>query len=374
MADAFVSKGYHVTVITSSCSLVDQKPAQTTERIIYAPTVRMKKKTTVWRLLNNLSFAITSVFSAFGAGKADIVITTSPPLFANLAGWLIAKIKHAKLIFDIRDIWPDVALEMGSFDRDSIYCKVFTKIAQFMYRHSDMITTVSPGKVEKVRRHTERLGEKACKRIELIGNGFDESVLKQELDPQVVEQYRLNSVPSCVFIGNIGLAQGLGQLLDIAARSKHKEMQYLIFGNGAEKERLEEEAKKRGLTNVKFCGLLPHDKVYTVLSHAKLSFISLKNAQMTDSIPTKMYEALGVGCPVLLAAQGDACEVLKESRLGISVPPEDTAQIVAAFDELLDSYDSVISNSAFSKERMKEKYSRQSISEEFAKMLCTFVN
>lgn len=374
MADAFVSKGHNVTVIASSSSIADGKPEKTAERIIYSPTVRMKKKTTTMRLLNNLSFAVTSFFSSFAAGKADVVITTSPPLLVNVTGWLIAKMKHAKLIYDIRDIWPDVALEMGSFSRDSFYCRVFTKIANFMYKHADMITTVSHGKVEKIVKHTEILGDKACKRVELVGNGFDESILDSKIDLDTVTKYHLENVPSCVFIGNIGLAQGLGHLLDIAEKTKHKEIQYLLFGTGAEKEMLEKEAENRGLENVRFCGVLEHDKVFTVLSYAKLSFISLKNSSMTDSIPTKMYEALGIGCPVLLAAQGDSCKVLNESKLGISVPPEDSDKIVAAFDELLDNYDSIILNRDFSKDLMKKKYSRQSISSEFEKMLHDFVN
>ncbi len=376
MSDALTSTGHNVTVIASSCSLTDGKTEQnkTKERIIYSSAYRMKKKTTVTRLMNNLSFAFSSIFSSLRAGKADIVITTSPPLLVNISGWLIAKIKRAKLVYDVRDIWPDVALEMGSFSRNSLYCKLFTKMANFMYKHSDMITAVTPGKVEKIVEYTEKLGKKSCKRVELVGNGFDEDVLNNTFDQDIVNKYNLDTVPSCVFIGNIGLAQGLGHLLDIAEKSKHKEIRYLLFGNGAEREFLEKEAAKRGLKNVKFCGVLDHDKVYTVLSYAKLSFISLKNSRMTDSIPTKMYEALGIGCPVLLVAQGDSCEILKESGLGICVPPEDTEKIVESFDELLDNYDTIILNRKFSKDLMKRKYSRQSISAEFEKRLCEFAN
>ena len=152
LTDAFVRAGNRVTVITSA----DNKrsgaadPAARPERILYSPAVRMKKKTTVMRLLNNLSFAFTSVFTAAKAGRADVVITTSPPALLGVSGWLIAKLKHAKLVYDVRDIWPDVALEMGSFEKDSLYCKLFTKVTGFMYKHADLITTVTPGKVVKL--------------------------------------------------------------------------------------------------------------------------------------------------------------------------------------------------------------------------------
>lgn len=82
-----------------------------------------------------------------------------PPL-VSIPGWIIAKCKGAKLVYDVRDIWPDVALEMGSFVEGSIYCKVFRAITRFMYKHSDWVTTVSPGKVEKIKSHVISVGGK----------------------------------------------------------------------------------------------------------------------------------------------------------------------------------------------------------------------
>ena len=153
LADTFIQKGHTVTVITSSANLYGKKKEKLPERVIYSPTFRMKKKTVIRRLLNNFCFAVTSLFSSFKAGKADVVITTSPPLLINIFGWMIAKTKRAKLVYDVRDIWPDVALEMESFSKKSVFYILFSKLANFMYKHSDMITTVSPGKVEKIRSH-----------------------------------------------------------------------------------------------------------------------------------------------------------------------------------------------------------------------------
>ena len=290
-ADTFTANGDNVVVISSSANKESaSQQVETNERIIYSPTIRMKKKTTVMRLLNNLSFAVTSVFSAMGAGNADVVITTSPPPLVSISGWLIAKIKHAKLVYDVRDIWPDVALEMKSFDEDSLYCKVFRWITNFMYHHADMVTTVSPGKVEKLRKH---VGSNANK-VRLIANGFDREVAEGILDTELVSRYNLDQDFTCVYIGNIGLAQGIDSILKIASETKHRNIQFLLFGKGAEKEKLESRAKQEHIDNVHFCGVLPHEKVFTLLKYAKMSIIPLKNANMKDSIPTKVYEALGL--------------------------------------------------------------------------------
>ena len=376
LAEAFIQRGHTVTVITSSANKSNGSVGGRPERILYAPTIRMKKKTAVMRMLNNLSFGITSFFTALKAGKADVVITTSPPPLVSIGGWLIAKCKRAKLVYDVRDIWPDVALEMGSFSENSIYCKVFGKITRFMYRHADWVTTVSPGKVEKIRRHVMEAGGKKADpdKVKPVANGFDERILSNAIDESLVQQYDLDQKFTCVYIGNIGLAQGLGALLDMAAKSKHKDVQFLLFGKGAEKDKLAAKAQELGLTNVKFCGVLPHEKVCTLLSYAGLSFISLKSAKMRDSIPTKVYEALGIGCPVLLVAEGDACKIVEETQLGRCVSPDHTEQLADVFDDMIEHYDIYRQHRAEARALMQSKYSRQQIALSFEHQLSELVS
>ena len=364
MADAFIDQGDEVVVIASSTNKGNGKIEPRREKILYSPAIRMKKKTTVMRMLNNLSFGITSIFTAMKAGKVDVVI---------------AKCKGAKLVYDVRDIWPDVALEMGSFTEGSIYCKVFRTITRFMYKHADWVTTVSPGKVEKIKGHVISVGgakggEAHVDKVKLVGNGFDESVENSTIDNDLIAQYELDKKFTCVYVGNIGLAQGLGALLDMAEQSKHKEVQFLLFGKGAEKDVLEQQAKERGLDNVRFCGVLPHEKVFTLLSYAKMSFIPLKNSNMKDSIPTKVYEALGIGCPVLLVAEGDSCDIVNESEMGRCVSPDHTEQLAGVFDEMVENYSKYSEHRTEARKLMHEKYSRQQIAIAFEKRLHELLN
>ena len=366
MADAFIDQGDEVVVIASSTNKGNGKIEPRREKILYSPAIRMKKKTTVMRMLNNLSFGITSIFTAMKAGKVDVVITTSPPPLVSIPGWIIAKCKGAKLVYDVRDIWPDVALEMGSFTEGSIYCKVFRTITRFMYKHADWVTTVSPGKVEKIKGHVISVGgakggEAHVDKVKLVGNGFDESVENSTIDNDLIAQYELDKKFTCVYVGNIGLAQGLGAL-------------FLLFGKGAEKDVLEQQAKERGLDNVRFCGVLPHEKVFTLLSYAKMSFIPLKNSNMKDSIPTKVYEALGIGCPVLLVAEGDSCDIVNESEMGRCVSPDHTEQLAGVFDEMVENYSKYSEHRTEARKLMHEKYSRQQIAIAFEKRLHELLN
>lgn len=365
-AERLIAAGNEVTVIASSSNRASGSTGDRAEKIIFAPAVRMKKKSTLMRMLNNLSFAFTSVIASLFAGRADVVITTSPPPLISISGWLIAKLKRAKLVYDVRDIWPDVAVEMKSFSEKSIFYRVFRLITDFMYRHADMVTTVSAGKVRKIR---GKLPGLMRDKVVLISNGFDESVLDDPVDDSVAAEYGLDEGFTCVYIGNIGLAQGLDVMLDIAQNTPHKQARFLLFGTGAEKQRLEARAENAGLDNVRFCGVLPHEKVMSVLRYAKLSFVPLKSSLMKDSVPTKVYEALGVGCPVLLVAEGDACDIVNEAGFGRCVSPDEPEKMQTVFDEIIDNYAELESCREKAAGLMREKYSRQRAADELAARL-----
>ena len=367
--DVFVNQlrklGNDVTVITGSNHLSGKKD-KIREGVIYAPAVKMRRKTTWFRMLNNLSFAVSSVCCAMGSGKYDVVITTSPPPLVSISGWLIARMKGARLIYDVRDIWPDVALEMGSFSEKSLFCRVFRWIADFMYRKADVITTVSPGKVDKIR---GKLDARFRDKVLLIHNGYDLRSDEEDRDHSAVERFGVKERFTCVYIGNVGLAQGLDSLLEIAEHTKHKDIQFLIFGDGVEKEFLEAKARERGLESVRFCGILPHEQVAPLLAAAKISYIPLKNSNMKDSVPTKLYESLAMGCPVLLAAAGDAVDILEECGLGCSVSPDQTGEIIDKFDEMVARYDEICQNRQNAMEIIRQKHSRQSAVTELDRQL-----
>lgn len=348
--DVLTAHGHHVTVMAPAYDRTSDG-----KDIVYCPTIKMKKKTTAMRMLNQLSFAFSSVLCAGKAGRADVVLTTSPPVLISMAGWIIAKMKGAQLVYDVRDIWPDVALEMGSFSADSFYCKVFSFIRDFMLKHSDLVTAVSPGKVEKLRKYAPNA------EVAFVTNGLDERFLENVYHPQIAEKYGLTEGFNCVYVGNLGWAQGLIQLMHLAERAKanHVPARFVLFGSGVEEKSLRSYAQEQGLDNVVFAGRLPNAEMYTVLSTAQLSFVSLVNENLKDSVPTKMFEALGVGCPVLLSAVGDSAEILNASRLGVAVHPNDEEALWDAFYDLYCNIDKYLQNRSHARYMILTQYSRQ---------------
>ncbi|WP_172623408.1 glycosyltransferase family 4 protein [Arabiibacter massiliensis] len=366
MADELAACGHDVQVLASETSLSDADESyETPDNVHFYPAFKIGTKTVLNRLRNNWSEKAGSERVARGLGRFDIVVVTSPPLMLTMSGIRIARKAGAKLVFDVRDIWPDVAYEMGSFKPCSLYGVVFSRLAKRAYKEAALITTVTEGKTEKL---SGQLPPRDAAKVHLVPNGLDVGFLEAEERSDVVERYKLDENPPCVYIGNLGLAQGLTSLLDIAEERPAK--RFLLFGSGAEERLLVDEVARRSLPNVELCGRIDARGAFTLLKHAACAYVSLKSSCMTDSVPTKLYEALGCGCPVLLAAQGDSAVIVEECGLGVVAPPEDHKALLRAFDEVTDS-DWTEERKATAGRSIVANHSRQAAARKFAQIVET---
>jgi glycosyltransferase involved in cell wall biosynthesis len=169
--------------------------------------------------------------------------------------------------------------------------------------------------------------------------------LETPINKELYDEIKSDGTKICTYIGNIGLAQGIDQLIYIAEKAleEHLPIRFLVYGSGAEDEKLRQYIKDNGIDNFQFMGRLHNKDMRTVLEASDINFVSLVNANLKDSVPTKLYEALGVGCPVLLAAEGDSVKVLEDTGLGKAVTPKDKEQLWNAFKSMymdIDTFDS----------------------------------
>ncbi len=364
IVDRLIQCGHDVQVLASETSLLDAESSFADKPYVrYYRTYCMDEKTVLKRLRNNLSEFLNSKKEACVLDRFDLIVVTTPPLLLTLSALSISKHSKARLVVDVRDIWPDVAYEMGSFRSGSIYGRVFEKIAQRAYARAALITTVTPGKVAKL---CGKLPENEQGKVKLISNGIDLAFLEQKEDVGIVKQYMSDSKPTCVYIGNVGLAQGLSSLLRLA--TKYPGVRFLIFGGGAEEQLLEKKIREQKLENVCLCGKVSARGAFTILHHASCAYIPLVNSNLKDSIPTKLYEALACGCPVLLAACGDAVNLLEETGLGFSAAPEDEGGLAWAFGKIL-ATDWSKSQKDAAANWVAAHHSRQAAACEFEKLL-----
>lgn len=361
LASYLSDNGYEVTVLTGSHNKKNElADINRKYNVIYAPILPFGKKKAIYRFIEQFSFAFFSFFvGLFRLRRTNFFVTTSPPPLISFTGFFLARLKGAKLIYDVRDIWPDVAVEMGSFDKKSFYYKVFNFIVRFMYKHSDFITTVSPGKVEKIKGYVEDKSK-----VKFISNGLDDNFTKFDINDKLIKKYNLDNKFTVVYVGNVGLAQNLDVLVNLAQKyKKNKNMQFLIFGDGVYKEKLILKISNLGLPNIFVEGKIEYSNVYTLLKYSKISFISLKNNNMKDSVPTKLFDALGAGCPILLLASGDSCTILDEVDFGEHTDNE--KELFDKFQKMIDNYDDYEKRREKAMKFVHDKYSRRMIAKKF---------
>lgn len=363
MAKFLKNKGHEVIVLTNKTNLEFSKKDKEIEKDYetkYLYGLPMIKKTFIGRLINNSSFAFSLAISK-KIDNVDYTIITSPPLIISLGALIFSKRIKSKIIFDIRDIWPQVAAEIGAIKSTGLIYLIFDFIAKIMYRNANYIITVSKSKVDTLR---NCLPNNLHKKIKLVANGIDEDFLDSYIDESIRKKYCIDD-NSVVYIGNVGLAQGLDRLLDIAKISN--DIDFLIFGEGASLAHLNSRISLEKISNVRLIGRVDHQEVASILHYAGTSFVSLDNENLKDSVPTKIFESIALNCPVFLLAEGEAKYIVEDSRIGIVSDYNDNVKVWS--DNLKKCMDLKKNDNTKNIKKFIIKYSRQNQYSNLVKIL-----
>jgi glycosyltransferase involved in cell wall biosynthesis len=274
----------------------------------------------VKRLLYYFSFNVSSLFVALiHIRRIDFVLTISPPLFNGITGVLIKKIKKSKLIFDIGDLWPESAVQLG-FLRNTYLIKLAEKLEKWIYRNSDFVNVVTRKTFEKV-----EFTHPYIPQLQYVPNFVDtENVISKGKNEQLLKKYELEDKLVFGYAGNIGSAQGVDIITKAAGRTKElNDIVYLIIGDGIERIKLENDIKKMELKNVLLLPPVNKDHIVNFISLFDVMIIPLvKNELFKITIPSKLYESMSAEIPVLLCVDGEARNIMENANCGIFVEPE----------------------------------------------------
>lgn len=334
--------GHEVTVITGfpnypsgTISAEYQNKLYATEEMANLNIVRTwvyasPKRGALRRLGNYLSFMMSATIAGLlQKGSYDVVLVSSPPLFLGVAGWLFSLFRRTPWVFDIRDIWPDVAVEAGEFAADSAITNGMTKLAHFLYRRATVITPVTQSKLNKLIND----GVDPAK-MHIVSNGVDLDLIPNELTDKRAE-LGLEEKFVVLYAGLIGLAQGVEKTLIPAADilRDHENIHFLIVGDGACKDAVTAEIENHSLSNVTMLPRQPKEEMPAILATANTCFVPLISSNLQDAVPSKLLEAWAYQRPVILAAAGEAAAIVKHCNGGIAVSPEEPTQLAEAISQ-----------------------------------------
>lgn len=295
---------------------------------LYAtPNTGMVKKT-----LGHLSFTVTGlVLGLRPTGAADVVVVSSPTFFSVFSAWALARAKRARLIVEVRDLWPAIFVELGVL-RNPLVIRALEALEMAAYRAADAVVVVTEGfRNDLLRRGVP--GEK----VHVIPNGADLDRFAAPGDDAGRARTELGAGPGetlVLYIGAHGISHGLETVADAAAKLAGEPVHFAFVGEGAEKERLGARVRELGLTNVTMRPGVPREEVSRLLAAADVCLVPLRDVPLFSSfIPSKMFEYLAASKAVVGSVRGEPARIL-EAAGAVVVAPEDPAALAGAVRDL----------------------------------------
>jgi colanic acid biosynthesis glycosyl transferase WcaI len=287
-------------------------------------------------LRRGFAYAGFSALAAWMGGRGepvDGVLALSPPLSLPLAGLSIARRRKGSFVFNVQDIYPDVAVELGVL-KNARLVDIAQRIERFCYDKADAVTVLSDDLRANVEAKTSRPDK-----IRVIPNFVDtEWIRPADKENSYRRDFGLEGKLVVMYAGNVGLSQSLELVIEAAsALAYDDDLRFVINGQGAQRESLERRA--RGLSNIQFVDTQPAERLPEILAAADIHLVTLKRGLARSSVPSKIYSILAAGRP-LVASVDEGSEVartVERAGAGVSIPPEDTEAFTKAIRALVDS-------------------------------------
>jgi len=343
-AEYLAKAGHDVTVCTTFPYYPDWKVAQEYRgrllasekrngvRILRSYAYVPNQVTSVKRIAHEASFVASSFLRACAVKRPDVLLVVSPPLGLAMSAILLSKWWHIPYVFDVEDLQPDAAADLGMLPKWAL--KLMYRVEGAAYRYAALVSTLTKGM-------RERIIEKGvpAEKVVLFEPRADESLF--DISPAEGAAFRQRYGFDGQFIvshcGNLGIKQGLDVILDAAALSRgDRSMQYLLVGNGAARERIEHRAVELGLDNLRFLPLLDLQDFRGLLAASDVCLVTQRKSVSDIVFPSKMVTYLAAGCAVIASVNpgSEVASTILESGAGAVVEPEDARALEKAINDL----------------------------------------
>ncbi len=266
--------------------------------------------------------------------RPDVVFAMSPPISLGFSGWLAARRWRVPFVFNIQDVFPDVAIEVGALTNPRVI-RAARAVERWLYRRSDAVTVLS----QELQQNVEsKLGRATSTRVRELPNFVDTTAI-QPADRMTGyrSEFGLFDRTVVMYAGNLGYSQSVEVLIEAARRCADRDdVVFVVNGAGSSRARLQELAS--GLDNVVWVGFQPAERLNEVLASADIHTVLLKQGLAASSVPSKTYSVLAAGRPVIASIDPgtEVDRVLKSSGGGVSCAPDDIDGFVHELRMLLD--------------------------------------
>jgi glycosyltransferase involved in cell wall biosynthesis len=350
----------------------------------------MQGKVTVWRchvsesynknFLGRLWGYFSFMFSSLWAGlfkvrgKFDVVIVTSPPLFVGLTGYIISRLRRVPLIFEVRDLWPESAIDTGVL-RNKLIIRLAYWFEAFIYKKARLVNVLTPAFYAKLRDEKNVPEHKLI----MIPNASDfslsESLLTNFNRTDFRREHKLDDKFVITYVGAHGVANHLQQLLEAGKELEDTNVLFLLIGQGMEKERLKHKAAEMNVQNVRFIDAVPKKEVFKYILASEMGASVLKK---TDTFKTvysnKTFDYMSCKKPILMAIDGVSRELVESARAGVYVEPENTEEYNRVIRSYLANPEVLHHEGENGYQYAKENFDRDVLARKYLNSIEKFVN
>jgi colanic acid biosynthesis glycosyl transferase WcaI len=293
------------------------------------------KRSVPRRALGFGCFSALAGVSGLKGGRVDGVLAMSPPLTLGLTGWGVATARRAPLVFNIQDVFPDVAIELGAISGGPVI-EAARLLERLTYRSADAVTVLSDDLRDNV---ASKLPVEQQAKVRVIPNFVDTDAIRPMERANAYRRHLgITTETVVMYAGNVGLSQSLDLLVTAAEKLAHRDdVVFVVNGGGSGRPALERRAA--GLTNIRFVDYQPEERLSEVLATGDIHVVPLKRGLARSSVPSKTYSIMAAGRPLVASVDGgtEVARVVQRAGSGLAVEPEDPAAFVHALTTLIDA-------------------------------------
>jgi len=335
---------------------------------VYRAGIYVKKsKSVIARLLNYFSFVFSSMWMGLRLQRYDFIICESPPLFLGISAYMISRFKRSKLIFNVSDLWPESAEKLKIISNKALLGLAY-RLESFLYKRSVIVTGQTQGIIASI-----------CSRFPKVKtywlpNGVD---FRMFTPAATDKAWRLSKGFSdndfiLLYAGVLGHAQGLEIILHAAEKlNAYTNIKFVIMGDGPEKDTLWKIKEEKKLTNLFFEPNTPRHLMPSVISSIDAAIIPLKKLDIfLGAIPSKIFEPLAYGKPILLGVDGEAKDLfIDKAKGGIFFEPENADALANAVIEIYNNKELAQTLGNNGLQFVKKNFDREKITHDFLNVL-----
>lgn len=335
-----------------------------------------KFRSTLLRIIGFIYWHLLSFIIGVQLRRVSLILSPSPPLSIGLLSLLIARLKGAKVVYNVQEIYPDFLINQGSL-KSGLLISVLKWVEKVVYNYSDAVTTI-----DKVFYNTVISRFKTAAKLSIIPNFVDTEIYKplendSNLDDNIFPSTQVLKV---MYAGNIGYAQDWAPLLSVAERLRNLPVEFWVIGEGVLKENLKGEVEKNSLTNIHILPYQPRSKMPSLIAYADVHFIFMNPDMEGEGFPSKVYTIMACKKPLLVISGADTplYKFLKPNNCAVLIDSKDIddkgLQLENILRGIIDDSSSLISLGENGYHIIESQYSKKAVIKQYVGLIDGLTN